>query len=91
MSAHTRTMAACLADAERPFATLPYENRFIAACNKICDWQRAKACSDQREAMCIPDDKTADELSQLEHEARVAARAACEAVGIDWRNLGGLE
>ncbi|MAH32248.1 MAG: hypothetical protein CMG78_09455 [Marinobacter sp.] len=89
MTAHTRSMAACLEDAERelrPNALAIILDAFGA----ILVWRRAKACRDQRLAMQIEDDKTLDELEQIEHETRLAARSACEAVGIDWRTLGEL-
>ena len=93
MGAHTHTMAACLADADLEWTRPDFWGRQASrstAVNAILIWQRAKACVDQREAMQIVDDKTLDHLSQLEHEARIAARSACEAVGLEWRNLGDL-
>lgn len=86
MSARTRQMAACLHDA-RHAIVWPAETGLAHA---ILDWQRAKACRDQRLAMQITDDKTLDELEQIEHETRLAARSACEAVGIDWRSIGDI-
>ena len=90
MNSHTRTMAACLDDAELLLQrTWHWSGNDAAQLVISCrQWQRAKACRDQRLAMQIEDDKTLDELEQIEHETRLAARSACEAVGIDWRTLG---
>jgi hypothetical protein len=93
MTAHTRSMVACLEGSIASFfwqhasrvSSLPEVARAILL------WQRAKACRDQRLAMQITDDKTLDELEQIEHETRLAARSACEAVGIDWRTLGEIQ
>lgn len=89
MNSHTRTMAVCLDDAEAAWATI--RTGLMASkgtVDTLLRWQRAKACRDQRLAMQIEDDKTLDELEQIERETRLEARAACEAVGIDWRTLG---
>lgn len=93
MTAHTRSMAACLEDAEREIGRVDALRSGLEALGLVATilvWQRAKACRDQRLAMQIEDDKTLDELEQIEHETRLAARSACEAVGIDWRTLGEL-
>lgn len=92
MGAHMRTMAACLVDAERDVrAAFPHPIRASNMLFELLMWQRAKACLDQREAMCIPDDKTADELSRIEYDARRAACAACEAVGLIPEMMGELK
>ncbi len=94
-----RTQAACLDSVAldgigEPWASI--QNRIIDdgsmayALRKVIDWQRAKACVDQRAAMQVHDDKTLDALDRLEYDARLSARNALTAAGIDVGMLGGL-
>ena len=84
-------MAACLEDAAEGITRVEALKIGVEAIGVVCtirNWQRAKLNVARQDAMQIEDDKTLDELEQIEHETRLAARAACEAVGIDWRTLG---
>lgn len=78
MTAATRTAAACLQSAQHDLI------------ESLLQWQRAKACCDQREAMAIVDDTVLDDLDREEHQTRIAARAALAAHGVNVATLADL-
>jgi len=77
-----RTQAACLDSVALDGITDPLD--------AVRQWQRAKACVDQRAAMQVHDDKVLDALDRLEYDARLSARNALTAAGIDVGILGDL-
>lgn len=93
MGAHMRTMAACFADAERGYDWPVC--RTIAArevvVERILAWQTTVANVTEREMLGIHDDPALQALHDAEHDARRAACAACEAVGLIPEMMGGLK